>query len=218
MAARELIQARGQTPPSSAWSCAAAKRSFDRSVAAVALTVLAPLLLLIAFLIRLDSPGPAVYRQVRHGLDESVFTILKFRTLHIVSCDSPAGPFMQVTGDDARVTRLGRLLRRTSLDELPQFINVLRGEMSIVGPRPHPVALSANYARLIGSYRRRHQVRPGITGLAQIKGARGEIDTLEKMARRVDFDVEYIDNWSFGLDLRIIGRSLFFGFLQTKAK
>jgi putative colanic acid biosysnthesis UDP-glucose lipid carrier transferase len=120
--------------------------------------------LLVALIIKVDSPGPVLYRQARNGLHGEVFSLIKFRTLRVETCDPPEGEFRQVTHDDPRVTRAGRLLRWTSLDELPQLINVLRGEMSIVGPRPHPVALNEHYVERIDGYRRRHAVRPGITG------------------------------------------------------
>ena len=194
------------------------KRPIDVLVAGVALIVLWPALLLIAMLIKLDSPGPVIYRQARHGRNERVFTLVKFRTLRIESCAPAAGPFRQVTPGDPRVTRVGRVLRWLSLDELPQLVNVLRGEMSIVGPRPHPVALNEQYATMIDGYLDRHLVKPGITGWAQVNGLRGEIDTLDKMERRVRYDLHYIEHWSLGLDLRIMARTLRFGFIHSQAK
>jgi putative colanic acid biosynthesis UDP-glucose lipid carrier transferase len=155
-----------------------------------------------------------LYRHARHGLDGQVFILFKFRTLRLESCDPPTGAFWQVTRDDHRVTRVGRLLRWTSLDELPQLVNVLKGEMSIVGPRPHPIALNEHYAGRIDRYLNRHAVRPGITGWAQINGLRGETEILDKMERRVRHDLYYIENWSLGLDVRIIIRTLRFGFLD----
>jgi exopolysaccharide biosynthesis polyprenyl glycosylphosphotransferase len=191
------------------------KRPIDVVVAGAALILLWPVMLLIALLIKLDSPGPVLYRQARHGRNEQVFTLVKFRTLRIESCAPAAGPFRQVTPDDPRVTRVGRVLRWLSLDELPQLVNVLRGEMSIVGPRPHPLALNEQYATMIDGYLGRHLVKPGITGWAQVNGLRGETDTLDKMERRVRYDLHYIEHWSLGLDLRIMARTLRFGFIHS---
>ena len=193
------------------------KRAMDVVLASAGLVMLSPVLLLIALVIKLDSRGPALYRQARHGLDGQVFSLLKFRTLRAEACDAPVGQFRQVTRDDPRVTRVGRLLRWTSLDELPQLVNVLRGEMSIVGPRPHPVALNDHYAARIDGYLERHAVRPGITGWAQVNGLRGETDTLDKMERRLRHDLHYIENWSLALDIRIIARTLRSGFIDRCA-
>jgi putative colanic acid biosysnthesis UDP-glucose lipid carrier transferase len=193
------------------------KRAMDVVLAAVGLVVLSPVFLLVALIIKVDSPGPVLYRQARNGLHGEVFSLIKFRTLRVETCDPPEGQFRQVTHDDPRVTRAGRFLRWTSLDELPQLINVLRGEMSIVGPRPHPVALNEHYVERIDGYRRRHGVRPGITGWAQVNGLRGETETLDKMERRVRHDLHYVDNWSLGLDIRIIFRTLQFGFIDRGA-
>jgi putative colanic acid biosynthesis UDP-glucose lipid carrier transferase len=190
------------------------KRAMDVVLATVGLVTLAPILLLIALTIKLDSRGPVLYRQARHGLDGEVFSLIKFRTLRFATCDAPEGRFRQVTRDDPRVTRLGRPLRWTSLDELPQLVNVLRGEMSIVGPRPHPIALNDHYAGKIDRYLERHAVKPGITGWAQVNGLRGETDTLNKMERRVRHDLYYVEKWSLGLDIRIIFRTLLFGFID----
>jgi putative colanic acid biosynthesis UDP-glucose lipid carrier transferase len=192
----------------------ASKRTMDVVLGSAGLVVLSPLLLLIALCIKLDSRGPVLYRQARHGLDGEVFLLLKFRTLRAEACDPATGEFRQVTCDDPRVTRIGRLLRWTSLDELPQLVNVLSGEMAIVGPRPHPVALNDHYAPRIDGYLERHAVKPGITGWAQVNGLRGETDTLDKMERRVRHDLHYVANWSLALDLRIIARTLRFGFLD----
>ena len=194
------------------------KRQIDVAVAGVALIVLSPVLALIALLIKLDSPGPVLYRQARHGRNEQVFTLLKFRTLRIESCAPATGPFRQVMRDDPRVTRAGRVLRWLSLDELPQLVNVLRGEMSIVGPRPHPLALNEHYATMIDGYLSRHQVKPGLTGWAQVNGLRGETDTLDKMERRVQYDLYYVERWSLGFDLRIMARTLRFGFIHSHAE
>ena len=181
------------------------KRVVDIVGSAIAIALLALPMLIIALLIRLDSPGPTIFRQRRYGLDGREFEIYKFRTMTMAS--SASAEFVQAKRSDARITRLGAFLRRTSLDELPQFINVLQGRMSIVGPRPHPIALDESQRRLIGGYRLRHKVRPGITGWAQVNGMRGETDTPDKMLNRIRFDLEYIDQWSIWLDLRIIGRT-----------
>ncbi|ALA19977.1 hypothetical protein AL346_21065 (plasmid) [Chelatococcus sp. CO-6] len=179
----------------------AVKRCFDVAVAATVLVILAPLLLIIAVVVRLDSPGPALFRQRRHGFNRSSFVIYKFRTMTRMD-DGPV--IRQARRHDPRVTRIGRFLRRTSLDELPQLYNVLRGDMSLVGPRPHALAHDDYYDALIRSYARRHNVRPGITGWAQVNGCRGETDTIEKMRKRIDLDLFYADNWSFGFDLKIL--------------
>jgi putative colanic acid biosynthesis UDP-glucose lipid carrier transferase len=168
---------------------------------------------LIALAIRLDSPGPALFRQQRQGFDGTVFELLKFRTMR----HDPDAPFVQARAGDRRATRLGRWLRRASLDELPQLINVLRGEMSLVGPRPHPVVLNAAFMQRIRRYAARHRVKPGITGLAQVNGWRGETDTEEKMAGRACNDLYYIENWSLMLDLEIMVRTLLTGFGRKHA-
>jgi putative colanic acid biosysnthesis UDP-glucose lipid carrier transferase len=169
--------------------------------------------------VRLTSPGPAFYRRRRHGLNGAAIEVLKFRTMRADACDEGAAgaPFRQARRGDPRVTPLGRLLRRTSLDELPQFINVLRGEMSVVGPRPHALAHGEAMAPLVDAYVARHRVKPGITGWAQVNGLRGETDTLEKMERRLEHDLHYIENWSLSLDLRIILRTLLVGFRDPNA-
>lgn len=173
----------------------------DYLVAGLALLLLSPLMLLAALAIRLDSPGPVLFRQPRLGFNGQTFTMLKFRTMSFdPSDDGTAGTLR----DDPRVTRLGALLRRTSIDELPQLINVLRGEMSIVGPRPHPIALDDDFAARIARYARRHNMKPGITGWAQVNGHRGPTDTEEKMRARVAHDLHYIDNWSLWLDVKIV--------------
>jgi len=146
-----------------------------------------------------------IFKQRRNGLDGEEIIVYKFRSMRVLE---NGGVIKQTASDDERVTPIGRILRRTSLDELPQFINVLQGRMSIVGPRPHAVAHNVLYRRLITSYMVRHKARPGITGWAQINGFRGETDTLEKMSARVQFDLEYLRNWSLGLDLRIMARTL----------
>lgn len=176
----------------------AAKSVLDRGLAAAALVMLAPLLVVVALAIRFDSRGPVLFRQARTGQNGRAFQILKFRSM-----TTDAG-LAQATRHDARVTRVGRWLRRTSIDELPQLINVLRGEMALVGPRPHATAHDAHFAPLVTNYTLRFAVKPGLTGWAQINNARGETDTIEKMARRIALDLEYIGDWSIWLDLRIL--------------
>jgi len=158
-------------------------------------------MLAIAIAIKLSSPGPVIYRQLRHGLDGHEFIIYKFRTMYV---RVPEQTYQQATRDDPRVTAVGRFLRRTSLDELPQIINVLQGRMSLVGPRPHPLELDDQHRQLIKYFSLRHKVRPGITGWAQVNGYRGETETLDKMERRLEYDLEYINNWSIWLDMRIL--------------
>lgn len=178
-----------------------AKRLMDLVVATVMLIVMSPLLVLIAAAIRMTSPGPVIFTQRRYGLDGREIVIYKFRTMSVVE----DGEWLtQVHRDDTRVTALGRFLRRCSLDEFPQLINVLQGRMSLVGPRPHAVAHNEEYRRLIKGYMVRHIVPPGITGLAQIKGFRGETRRLKDMQARVHFDLEYVRNWSLLLDLKIL--------------
>lgn len=172
----------------------------DVVIASTMLAVLSPLLALIAMAIRLDSKGPALFRQKRHGFNNRVFEIYKFRTMR----PGDDREVRQATRDDARVTRIGRFLRRTSLDELPQLFNVLEGKMSIVGPRPHAVAHNLEYAAVVEDYFARHNVKPGITGWAQVNGLRGEIDSPGKLHKRIHFDLHYVDNWSILLDLKII--------------
>lgn len=176
------------------------KSALDRSASAVMLVLLSPLLLALALFIRLDSPGPVLFRQPRHGKHGRVFEMLKFRSMK--NAGEPCHE--QAKRDDPRLTRVGRLMRRTSVDELPQLINVLRGDMSLVGPRPHPVVLNWEFVQRVPSLMQRHGVKPGITGWAQINGFRGETDTLEKMQKRLEHDLYYIENRSLWLDLRIL--------------
>jgi len=179
-----------------------AKRAEDLVFTTAVVCLIAPLTMLIALAIKLDSPGPILFRQRRLGFNNNVITVLKFRTMmHQPEGD---GRVVQAQRQDKRVTQVGRLLRRTSLDELPQFYNVFRGEMSLVGPRPHALAHNDEYAALIDGYLGRHRVQPGITGWAQVNGLRGETDTPEKMRRRVEHDLTYIEQWSLGLDLKIL--------------
>ncbi len=182
-----------------------AKRVMDVVLAAAGLVLLLPLLAVVALLIKLDSRGPVFFRQVRNGFNNRPFRIFKFRTLH--TCED--GPVIkQVTRGDPRMTRLGRLLRRTSIDELPQLFNVLRGDMSLVGPRPHAAAHNSEYERLIANYAFRHHVKPGLSGWAQVNGLRGETSSMDLMERRVELDRWYINNWSLWLDLKIITKTL----------
>jgi Undecaprenyl-phosphate glucose phosphotransferase len=181
------------------------KRMFDMVAAAVALIALTPLLLVVTALICLDSPGPIFFVQRRYGFNQQPFRIIKFRTMRTLD-DGPV--VAQATRDDPRLTRVGRWLRRWNIDEIPQLFNVLTGDMSLVGPRPHALSHDHEYERRISLYARRHNVKPGITGWAQIHGYRGEIDTEEKMRKRVEHDLFYIDNWSLWLDLKIIIRTV----------
>jgi len=190
------------------------KRLSDIVLATVILIVISPLLLAIAIGVKLSSPGPVIFRQRRNGLDGGEIVVYKFRSM--ISQDN--GPVVrQATKRDPRITPFGAFLRRTSLDELPQFINVLQGRMSIVGPRPHAVAHNEEYRRLIKAYMVRHKVKPGITGWAQVNGHRGETDTIEKMQARVEYDLEYLRNWSLGLDLQIIVRTIRLVFFDRHA-
>jgi putative colanic acid biosynthesis UDP-glucose lipid carrier transferase len=159
----------------------------------------------IALAIRLGSPGPAIFRQRRYGLDGREIVVWKFRTMYV---QEDGGQVRQATVGDERITPIGRLLRCNSLDELPQFFNVLQGRMSVVGPRPHAVSHNEIYRKLISGYMIRHKVKPGITGWAQVNGARGETDTIDKMKRRIEFDLEYLRNWSLRLDLQIVARTV----------
>jgi putative colanic acid biosynthesis UDP-glucose lipid carrier transferase len=189
------------------------KAVLDRVLALVLLLVLSPLLLLVALAIRIESPGPVLFSQPRHGGGGRVIKVLKFRSMvHEHNPDS-----RQARRDDPRVTRVGALLRRSSLDELPQLINVLRGEMSLVGPRPHPLALNQEYSDRLGAFMQRHRVKPGITGLAQIEGFRGETDTLEKIQKRLECDLYYIENWSLWMDLKILVRTALSGWIDRNA-
>lgn len=190
------------------------KAVFDRVFAAMVLILLAPLFILIALAIRIDSPGPILFRQPRLGLNGRRFDVMKFRSMRVHQAD---GRITQATRNDPRVTTIGRFLRRTSLDELPQFVNVLMGEMSVVGPRPHALPHNDLYKDKLAMYMQRHRVKPGITGWAQINGHRGETDTDEKMAHRVQFDLYYIQHWSFWMDLKIILWTAFKGWTSQNA-
>ncbi|MBC7832131.1 MAG: exopolysaccharide biosynthesis polyprenyl glycosylphosphotransferase [Hyphomicrobium sp.] len=177
------------------------KRAFDLLLSTLGLVALAPLLAAVAVLVKLDSPGPIFFRQRRYGFNQKAFRIIKFRTM-VTFDDGVVVP--QATQDDPRVTRVGRWLRAWNLDELPQLINVVRGEMSLVGPRPHALSHNREYEHIIARYARRHNVKPGITGWAQVHGVRGETDTPDKMQKRVEYDLFYIENWSLARDIIIL--------------
>jgi len=181
------------------------KRVFDIAVASIILVLIAPILLAVAVGVKLSSPGPVIFKQRRNGLDGEEIIVYKFRSMRAMDNGEVV---KQATKGDPRITRFGAFLRKTSLDELPQFINVLQGRMSIVGPRPHAVAHNESYRKLIKAYMVRHKVRPGITGWAQVNGCRGETETLDKMQARVEYDLEYLRNWSVGLDVSIIFRTI----------
>jgi Undecaprenyl-phosphate glucose phosphotransferase len=187
------------------WWERALKRTLDLSLSLSGVVLLAPLLLITALAISLDSEGPVLFRQRRVGFDNREFVIYKFRTMTTLDDGEHV---VQAHRGDSRITRLGKLLRRSSIDELPQLLNVIRGDMSIVGPRPHAVAHHDQYGTLIASYALRHHVKPGLTGLAQMRGLRGETRQLVQMERRVEQDLWYINHWSFGLDLMIMARTV----------
>jgi len=178
------------------------KRLEDLIVSSLLLVLSSPLMVLIGLAIKLDSAGPVIFKQRRHGFNNQVFEVYKFRSMTVA--DSASAEVKQATKNDCRVTRVGWFLRRTSLDELPQLFNVLFGHMSIVGPRPHAVQHNLEFGAIISEYFGRHNVKPGITGWAQVNGLRGETDTVEKMHRRVEHDLHYIEHWSLMLDLKII--------------
>ena len=190
------------------------KRVEDLALASLVLLLASPLLIAIALGVKFTSRGPVLFKQWRYGLNAQSIKIYKFRTMNV--CED-GYDFTQATKDDPRLTRFGAFLRRTSLDELPQFINVIQGRMSLVGPRPHPVAMNEEYRKLVPGYMLRHKVKPGITGLAQVNGFRGETDTLDKIEKRVEYDLEYLRQWSFLLDLKILAQTLFNHAWRTNA-
>lgn len=190
------------------------KRLEDIVLSSLILLLAAPFMTAIAIAVKLSSPGPVLFRQRRYGLNGSVVEVWKFRSMTVCQ-DGDNVP--QAARNDERVTGLGALLRKTSLDELPQFFNVLLGSMSVVGPRPHAVTHNEQYRRLIRGYMLRHKVKPGITGWAQVNGWRGETDTLDKMQKRIEYDLEYIQNWSLWLDLKIVFRTILHGFSGKNA-
>jgi putative colanic acid biosynthesis UDP-glucose lipid carrier transferase len=181
------------------------KRSSDVLLSCLILLLISPLLLAIAIGVKMTSPGPVLFRQRRYGLDGREIVVYKFRSMTV---QDDGAVVKQATRNDQRITPFGGFLRRTSLDELPQFINVVQGRMSIVGPRPHAVAHNETYRKLIKGYMVRHKVKPGITGWAQVNGYRGETETVDKMQKRIEFDLEYLRNWSIGLDLWIIVKTV----------
>jgi putative colanic acid biosynthesis UDP-glucose lipid carrier transferase len=185
------------------------KRTFDILFSFCALVLLSPLMLLISLAVKLTSKGPVFFVQDRYGLDGKKIGVFKFRTMKV---QENSDTVVQASRNDPRVTTLGAVLRRTSLDELPQFFNVLLGQMSVVGPRPHAVAHNEQYRSQVLFYMLRHKVKPGITGWAQINGWRGETDTLDKMEKRVEYDLYYIRNWSLWFDIKIIFKTVFKGF------
>lgn len=186
----------------------------DYVIAASALVIFAPVMLLTALAIKLDSNGPVFFKQRRHGVNKRVIEVLKFRTMTVME---DGADIRQAVAGDVRVTRVGRFLRRTSLDELPQLVNVLRGEMSLIGPRPHALVHDDKFDEMLEGYANRHKVKPGMTGWAQVHGFRGPTETSDKMRGRVDHDLWYIDNWSLWLDLRILAKTVVVGFKQKNA-
>ena len=202
-----------QSAPISGWGLLV-KRCVDILLASAGLLVLAPVLALAALAIKLDSPGPVLFTQQRHGLNRKIFKIFKLRSMSVMEDGAHA---VQASRKDARVTRVGAVLRKTSIDELPQLLNVLRGDMSLVGPRPHPLSLDDQYVGELEIYSSRHKVKPGITGWAQIHGHRGPTDKPGLMQSRVQHDLEYINNWSLWLDLKIIAATPFLGVMHRNA-
>jgi exopolysaccharide biosynthesis polyprenyl glycosylphosphotransferase len=196
--------------PIADWSLVV-KWLFDRVVGAILVLILSPVLLAAAIAVKLDSRGPVLFRQKRYGFNNELIEVLKFRSMYVDQSDAAASKL--VTKDDPRVTRVGRILRKTSIDELPQLFNVVfRGDLSLVGPRPHALQAKAEnrlYDQVVDGYFARHRVKPGITGWAQVNGWRGETDTEEKLQRRVEHDLHYIENWSVFLDLYILAATPF---------
>jgi putative colanic acid biosynthesis UDP-glucose lipid carrier transferase len=194
--------------------CRFLKRTEDMVVSTIILVLISPILLLIAISIKATSKGPIIFKQKRGGINNKEIIVYKFRSMTTQDNGSVVN---QVTKNDYRLTSIGNFLRKSSLDELPQFINVIQGRMSVVGPRPHAIAHNIEYAKLIPKYNQRIVVKPGITGLAQINGWRGETDTLDKMQKRVDMDLNYINNWTLWLDIKIIFMTIFKGFINKNA-
>lgn len=212
--------ANGQRPPPPLTTAAMAvatsrrKRAFDILFSAGALLFFLPLLLTVAFLVRLETPGPALFRQRRTGLNGVIFTVFKFRTMTVTE---DGDTVRQATQNDKRVTTLGAVLRKFSIDELPQLLNVLRGEMSLIGPRPHAVAHDEAWGEQAPGYARRFRAKPGLTGYAAVCGFRGEVKELQAIVDRVEADNEYIDTWTFGLDMKIVWRTIPLIFADTRA-
>lgn len=187
----------------------------DRILGSLLLLAFTPILVCVAIAIRIESKGPIIFKQKRYGYNNQIFEIYKFRSMRPTMEES--GVTLQASKDDDRITRVGRFIRKTSLDELPQLFNVFMGNMSLVGPRPHAVDHNEEYSELIDGYFARHKVKPGITGWAQVKGFRGETDTLEKMESRVNYDTYYVENWSLFFDLQILALTAFVGFVNKNA-
>lgn len=194
-----------ESPLTSYPTAAIAKAILDRSLALTAIIGLSPLLLSVALLIKLSSPGPVLFKQKRHGWNGQIFKMWKFRSMRMHDDIE----VKQATRHDPRITPIGRFIRRTSIDELPQLFNVLQGKMSLVGPRPHAIAHNNYYTGKINAYMARHRIKPGITGWAQINGCRGETETIDKMQKRVELDLAYINTWSLWLDIKIIIKTPF---------
>lgn len=190
------------------------KRASDIVIATVLLCILSPIILIVAIGVKLSSSGPILFRQRRYGLDGQEIIVYKFRSMKVTE---DGATVTQATQNDQRVTRFGQLIRKTSLDELPQFLNVLQGRMSVVGPRPHAVTHNEMYRKLIKGYMIRHKVKPGITGWAQVNGYRGETKTVESMKNRIDYDLEYLKKWSLALDIRIVFKTILLVFKDSKA-
>lgn len=194
---------------------AALKRMFDISVSLIILILTMPLITIIALVVKFTSAGPVTFKQERNGLYGEKFWVYKFRSMVVHKEDTNI--ITQAKMGDIRITRVGAFLRKTSLDELPQFFNVLRGDMSIVGPRPHAIAHNEYYREVVESYMWRHKIKPGITGWAQVNGFRGETDTVEKMAKRIEYDLWYMENWSLWLDVKVFLKTFFKGFTDKNA-
>lgn len=190
------------------------KNIFDKVLALMALVLLSPLLVLVSLFIKIDSRGPIIFKQDRNGLNNRTFKVWKFRTMRVMENGSE---ITQAKKGDDRITRLGNFLRKSSIDELPQLVNVLLGDMAIVGPRPHPVALNNRFRPLIENYDQRCAMKPGLTGLAQINGHRGPTETVEQMRKRIDCDIEYIQNWSLWTDCKIIIATPYYGLISKNA-
>jgi putative colanic acid biosynthesis UDP-glucose lipid carrier transferase len=190
------------------------KRTSDVVLSIIILILISPLLIAVAIGVKLSSKGPILFKQRRYGLDAEEILVYKFRSMTV---EENGDTVKQATKNDMRITPFGRFIRRTSLDELPQFINVLQGRMSIVGPRPHAVAHNEMYRKVIKGYMIRHKVKPGITGWAQVNGLRGETDTVDKMEARIEYDLDYLRSWSLGFDLKIIVRTVLLVFKDRNA-
>ncbi|PIX80383.1 MAG: undecaprenyl-phosphate glucose phosphotransferase, partial [Piscirickettsiaceae bacterium CG_4_10_14_3_um_filter_44_349] len=190
------------------------KRFEDVTLSTLILILISPIMIALAIGVKLSSPGPILFKQKRYGLNGKEIKVYKFRSM---TTQDNGATINQATKNDPRITKFGAFIRKTSLDELPQFINVIQGKMSIVGPRPHANAHNEQYRKLVPQYMQRHLVKPGITGWAQINGWRGETETLDKMEKRIEFDLHYINNWSLWFDIKIIILTVFKGFIDKNA-